>query len=179
MAGLQRTSGRTSARPVRAAGELPRSAAARWTSTENLSPGGLFIQTDAAFDGGPDAATRAFFPGAAGSGRSHGRVAWVTPGAREDAGGRRRPGGVAKRTDAGKLDEAAATGRQPPRQPSLRPSGFRVLIVEDNPHIIEMYSYVLKKLATGELAGKVPLEVHFAPDGHHALKQLPRVASTW
>jgi len=47
-----------------------------------------------------------------------------------------------------------------------------VLIVEDNPHIIEMYSYVLKKLASGDLAGKVPLEVHFAADGHTALKQL-------
>ena len=47
-----------------------------------------------------------------------------------------------------------------------------MLIVEDNPHIIEMYSYVLKKLASGELAGKVPLEVHFAPDGHPALLQL-------
>ena len=51
----------------------------------------------------------------------------------------------------------------------INPEGYRVLIVEDNPHIIEMYAYVLKKLASGELAGKVPLEVHFAPDGHHAL----------
>jgi len=50
--------------------------------------------------------------------------------------------------------------------------GYRVLIVEDNPHIIEMYSYVLKKLAANTLGGKVPLEVHFAPDGHSALKQL-------
>ncbi|WP_044183705.1 response regulator [Hyalangium minutum] len=54
----------------------------------------------------------------------------------------------------------------------IDPEGYRVLIVEDNPHIIEMYAYVLKKLASGELAGKVPLEVHFAPDGHHALALL-------
>ena len=47
-----------------------------------------------------------------------------------------------------------------------------MLIVEDNPHIIEMYSYVLKKLATAELRGKVPLEVHFAADGHAALQAL-------
>ena len=52
------------------------------------------------------------------------------------------------------------------------PQGVRVLIVEDNPHIVEMYSYVLKKLAAGELKGKVPLEVHFAADGHGALAQL-------
>jgi CheY-like chemotaxis protein len=48
----------------------------------------------------------------------------------------------------------------------------RVLIVEDNPHIIEMYSYVLKKLAANELKGKLPLEVHFAAEGHTALTML-------
>jgi CheY-like chemotaxis protein len=48
----------------------------------------------------------------------------------------------------------------------------RVLIVEDNPHIIEMYSYVLKKLAANELKGKLPLEVHFAAEGHAALTML-------
>lgn len=52
------------------------------------------------------------------------------------------------------------------------PSGYRVLIVEDNPHIIEMYSYVLKKLAANELKGATPLEVHFAADGHAALALL-------
>lgn len=52
------------------------------------------------------------------------------------------------------------------------PNGFRVLIVEDNPHIIEMYSYVLKKLAANELKGDTPLEVHFAADGHAALAVL-------
>lgn len=52
------------------------------------------------------------------------------------------------------------------------PSGYRVLIVEDNPHIIEMYSYVLKKLAANELKGTTPLEVHFAADGHAAMALL-------
>jgi CheY-like chemotaxis protein len=51
-------------------------------------------------------------------------------------------------------------------------TGFRVLIVEDNPHIIEMYSYVLKKLAANDLRGNVPLEVHFAAEGHAALTML-------
>ena len=55
---------------------------------------------------------------------------------------------------------------------ALPREGFRVLIVEDNPHIVEMYSYVLKKLASGELAGKVPLDVQFAPDGFAAFKLL-------
>jgi len=51
-------------------------------------------------------------------------------------------------------------------------SGVRVLIVEDNPHIIEMYSYVLKKLAANEFKGTVALEVHFAADGHVAMSML-------
>lgn len=59
---------------------------------------------------------------------------------------------------------SGASGTEPP--------GVRVLIVEDNPHIIEMYSYVLKKLAANELKGSTPLEVHFAPDGHAALALL-------
>ncbi|MGV3623697.1 MAG: response regulator [Archangium sp.] len=50
--------------------------------------------------------------------------------------------------------------------------GVRVLIVEDNPHIIEMYSYVLKKLAASEFKGPNSLEVHFAADGHAALTML-------
>ncbi len=54
----------------------------------------------------------------------------------------------------------------------LGPVGYRVLIVEDNPHIIEMYSYVLKKLAANELKGATTLEVHFAADGHAAMALL-------
>lgn len=68
------------------------------------------------------------------------------------------------------------SGAQPPAEAvdlaALPPDGFRVLIVEDNPHIIEMYSYALKKLAIVTLGGKVPLKVQFAPDGFSALKQL-------
>lgn len=52
------------------------------------------------------------------------------------------------------------------------PLGVRVLIVEDNPHIIEMYSYVLKKLAANEFKGTTGLEVHFAADGHAAMTML-------
>ncbi len=48
----------------------------------------------------------------------------------------------------------------------------RVLIVEDNPHIFEMYSYVLKKLAANELHGQGHLEVEFAEDGHRAFLML-------
>lgn len=49
---------------------------------------------------------------------------------------------------------------------------LRVLVVEDNPHIIEMYSYVLRKLGTHELKGKAVLEVESAQDGQEALAKL-------
>jgi CheY-like chemotaxis protein len=54
---------------------------------------------------------------------------------------------------------------------SARGAGpLRVLIVEDNPHIIEMYTYVLQKLADNELGE--PLDVKFAQDGQAALSLL-------
>lgn len=60
----------------------------------------------------------------------------------------------------------------PTAEPSSLPSGLCILIVEDNPHIIQMYSYVLKKLASGELEGKVPVGIYLAANGHSALQQL-------
>ena len=61
---------------------------------------------------------------------------------------------------------------QPSGASATASPGVRVLIVEDNPHIIEMYSYVLKKLAANEFKGSTPLEVHFAADGHAAMAML-------
>lgn len=62
-----------------------------------------------------------------------------------------------------------SVGQGQSRAPDGTATRYRVLIVEDNPHIIEMYSYVLKKLAANELKGASPLEVHFATDGHAAM----------
>lgn len=50
-------------------------------------------------------------------------------------------------------------------------NGFRILVVEDNPHIVEMYSYALKKLAANS-KDKRPIEIEVAGDGHSALAQL-------
>ncbi len=52
------------------------------------------------------------------------------------------------------------------------PVGYRILVVEDAPHIMEMFGYALKRLATKELGGKIPFEVHFAPDGYQAFQKL-------
>jgi len=63
-----------------------------------------------------------------------------------------------------------STEQTHPAGPSATaPPSVRVLIVEDSPHIMEMYSYVLKRLAAAEFKGTTPLEVHFAADGHAAM----------
>ncbi len=140
--------------------------------TENLSKGGLFVQTDRAFDVGQELALALSFPGLLNPVEVVGTVAWVRPGTAET------PGGVGIRVlsdqDRQRLGEILSSAGQTRASDrvALPAEGYRVLIVEDNPHIVEMYSYVLKKLASGELAGKVPLEVHFSPDGHHALQAL-------
>jgi CheY-like chemotaxis protein len=44
----------------------------------------------------------------------------------------------------------------------------RVLVAEDNPHVVGMYQYALRKLA----ADGVPLTVEYAANGHDALVRL-------
>jgi len=52
------------------------------------------------------------------------------------------------------------------------PSRLRVLIVEDNPHVIDMYRYVVRKVATVDFEGKIPIDVDLAPDGFGAMDAL-------
>ncbi|HSP19564.1 MAG TPA: TIGR02266 family protein [Myxococcaceae bacterium] len=137
-------------------------------ATENLSRGGLFVQTAERFTVGQRLELTVGFPGLLAPVALGGEVVWVRP-AREDISG-----GVgirvADEADRRRLDEVL--GGRASRAVSTPEGGFRVLLVEDNPLVVEMYSYVLKKLATAELRGKVPLEVHFAADGHAALQAL-------
>jgi uncharacterized protein (TIGR02266 family) len=140
--------------------------------TENLSKGGIFVQTEREFTVGQEVGLALSFPGLLDPVEVVGTVAWLRPATAEAPSGigirvvrdqdRRRLGDIL--SSVGQIRASDRTA--PPAE------GYRVLIVEDNPHIVEMYSYVLKKLASGELAGKVPLEVHFSPDGHHALQAL-------
>ena len=53
--------------------------------------------------------------------------------------------------------------------PAARRS-YRVLVVEDNPHVVEMYEYALKKLRKDE--GAVRVAVEYAAEGHQALCRL-------
>ncbi len=142
-------------------------------STENISAGGVFIRTEQKFAIGDKLTITLSFPQLLDPLEVAGQVIWV----RSPRG--ELQGGVGIRVDReedrkrlGELVSTGGAGSSGDDTSALPPEGFRVLIVEDNPHIIEMYSYVLKKLATGTLGGKVPLEVCFAPDGHSALAQL-------
>jgi uncharacterized protein (TIGR02266 family) len=138
-------------------------------ATENLSRGGLFIQTEQPWQVGDVVPLSLSFPGLLDPIEIVGRVTWIRPALGSGVGGV----GIAVQTDADRtrLEKLLALSTETAAQ-AVPATGFRVLIVEDNPHIIEMYSYVLKKLAANDLQGRVPLEVHFAPDGHHALNQL-------
>jgi uncharacterized protein (TIGR02266 family) len=144
-------------------------------ATENLSAGGLFVQTDQAFSIGEEVPLALSFPGLLDPIRITGVVAWIRPTRGEERGGVGvRVEGAEDRRKLGRLVEAAtaAAPRHIAAVPSTPPvGGYRILIVEDNPHVAEMYTYVLRKLSTG-LEGKVQLDVDFAKDGHDALTRL-------
>ena len=133
-------------------------------ATENLSHGGLFIQTTQAFDVGQPIPLRLSFPGLLSPLEVTGVVTWVRP-ASPDA-----EAGIGVRVDEPKEQERLRQlleGELPAAAPA--PEGpYRVLVVEDNPHVAEMYGYALKKLASS-LKGTNGLEIVFANDGHTAL----------
>jgi uncharacterized protein (TIGR02266 family) len=141
-------------------------------ATENISYGGVFVQTTQKFPVGEEVLLSLSFPGLLDPLEIMGKVSWVRA---EQTGGRGPGVGFAVETPEHRkrLERLLSVEPSVTAATAAAPaSGYRVLIVEDNPHIIEMYSYVLKKLAAGDLKGKVPLEVHFAADGHAALAQL-------
>lgn len=145
-------------------------------ATENLSGGGFFVQTSRKFEMGQKVGMKLSFPGLLNPVEIVGTVAWK----RGAFGG--YGAGIGIRVDdethRKQLERLLSAVNQGSEVPTAKagPNGFRVLIVEDNPHIVEMYSYVLKKLASQDLKGQVPLEVHFAGDGHAAFQQLKDTA---
>ena len=48
----------------------------------------------------------------------------------------------------------------------------RVLIVEDNPHVVEMFSYALKKMALADPQKQVSMDILVAGNGHEAWQKL-------
>lgn len=143
-------------------------------ATENLSAGGVFVRTERDLKVGDALPLVLSFPGLLAPLEVAGVVAWV----RAAAAG--SPAGVGVRIpedaseDRRRLTEVferiqpkEPTGAEPKPGASERRS-YRILLVEDNPHIMEMYEYVMRKLSKGSVA----IEVVLATDGHDALGKL-------
>lgn len=136
-------------------------------ATENLSAGGLFIRTERDLAEGERVPLQVSFPGLLDPFEIEVEVVRRLPSTPES------PAGVAvkvpiDRTDErhklARLAELARTSYVSPRE------AYRVLVVEDNAHIVEMYEYALRRVRTSEEAPDV--EVEYASNGHEALARL-------
>jgi uncharacterized protein (TIGR02266 family) len=147
--------------------EYPGEAGTVQDATENLSAGGLFIRTDRALADGERVPLVVSFPGLLEPVEVEVEVVRTRP------GGPGGPAGVAVKIPFDRIDdrhklarlaETARTGLGKARR------GFRVLVVEDNPHVVQMYEYALRKLKAGD-AG-VDVDVEYAANGHEAFLRL-------
>jgi len=138
-------------------------------ATEHLSAAGAFVRTDQPLKVGDSVPVIFSFPGLLAPVELLGVVAWVRPASPES------PAGVGLKIPEERLEDRAKLAEilerirmdKPAEGPTER--CYRILLVEDNPHIMEMYEYVMKKLSR---AGTVSLEVSLAKDGFDALEKL-------
>jgi uncharacterized protein (TIGR02266 family) len=136
--------------------------------TENVSAGGLFIRTDRDLREGDRVPLQVSFPGLLEP------VEFEVEVVRRRAAGPDQPRGVAVKIpadhveDRQKLARIAESAR--PGQGKARRT-YRVLVVEDNARIVEMYQFALRKLRTEGEDG-VDVAVEYAPNGHEALARL-------
>lgn len=140
--------------------------------TENLSVGGLFIRTSRELPTGARLPLLISFPGLLGPTEVEVEVVRTRPPSAADPGGLAVKIPVDRIDDRHKLARLVETARAASATPPLR--GYRVLVVEDNPHVVEMYEYALRKLGSGDQA----VTVEYAPNGHDALSRLeqpPRI----
>jgi uncharacterized protein (TIGR02266 family) len=142
--------------------------------TENLSVGGLFIRTSRELPAGARVPLQISFPGLLAPLEVEVEVVRRRQATPDD------PSGVAvkipldRTDDRHKLARIVETAREASATPARR--GFRVLVVEDNPHVVEMYEYALRKLGGTDRDRAVTVE--YAANGHDALGRLeqpPRV----
>jgi uncharacterized protein (TIGR02266 family) len=141
--------------------------------TENVSADGLFIRTDRFLEPGARLPLQLGFPGLMDPIQIEVEVVRRRPEGPEGPAGvavRVPPDRTADRARLARLAEAyrARQGRAA--------RAYRVLVVEDNPRVMEMYEYALRRMGTAESAVEVELE--HAWDGHAAWKRLegePRI----
>lgn len=138
-------------------------------ATENLSAGGLFLRTERPLASGERLPLQISFPGLLDP------VVVEVEVVRERRAGPEGPAGVAVRIPGDRIEDRLALARLAElsgvaAEPGPVERSFRILVVEDNHHVVEMYEYALRKLRT--TAGAVKVEVRFAGNGHEALAAL-------
>jgi uncharacterized protein (TIGR02266 family) len=137
-------------------------------ATENLSAGGLLIRTDRSLQPGERLPLQISFPGLLEPVTVEVEVVRCRPASPQE------PAGVAVRVppegqaDREALARLATTGGRADGSEVLR--AYRILVVEDNHHVVEMYEYALRKLRTVERP--LDVEVRFGTNGHEALAAL-------
>jgi len=142
-------------------------------ATENLSAGGLFIRTDRELGEGERIPLQVGFPGLLDPFVVEVEVV------RRRAAGASGPAGVAVKIPLDRVDDRQKLARlaETARTASAAAGRvYRVLVVEDNGHVVEMYEYALRKLRSP--GSFVDVVVEYAGNGHDALLRLgeaPRV----
>ena len=126
--------------------------------SENLSRGGIFVQSDHPVEVGQTLDFDLLFPGLLRGVKSTGVVAWVRHG-RADM-----PQGFGLRVPRSDIlallkESTLATARRRP---------FRVLLVDDNPRCTELYEHAFKSEHTA--SGRHVFQLRIASDGQEALE---------
>ena len=135
-------------------------------ATENLSAGGFFVRTERALDPGQRLPMVISFPGLLDPLEIEVEVVRLrTSPAEGPPGAAVRVVAEADRARLAELLEGASRPAPPERR------AFAVLVVEDNPQVLEMYDYALKRLR--QRAGP-SVAVEYAPHGRAALERLAR-----
>ncbi len=114
---------------------------ASWT--ENVSAGGLFIQTDESFQPGDAIHAVISFPGLLQPIEIDGTIAWIRPSSSEQRGGV----GVQVKSDSQRRRLADLALACSPGAEETPIGPFRVLVVGDNPHAKDGYRQVLQHIA--------------------------------
>jgi uncharacterized protein (TIGR02266 family) len=159
--------------------DYPGRATALRDTTENLSAGGIFLRTERDLAVGDRLPLQISFPGLLAP------ITVEVEVVRRRNPGETGPSGVALRIPADRVGDRAALARlvetmqaeakaaEPPAGAVVPgPRRYRVLVVEDNPRVVEMYEYALRKLRSAD--GAVDVSVEFASNGHEALSRLAR-----
>jgi len=145
--------------------DYPGLAVAARDATENLSASGVFIRTERDLEIGRRVPMVISFPGLLDPMEIEVEVVRIRASPAEG------PPGVGVRVvsaeDQGRLAHILEQARAP--APAAR-RGFLVLVVEDNPQVLEMYEYALKKFRAQR--GGVRITVEYAANGHEALRRL-------